>query len=371
MVAISSYSAQILEAYELAARYRAVGTPVVVGGPHVSMQPHEAAQHCDAVAIGEGEPIWRTIVGDCERGQLQQYYGAQFSAFDMNDAPMPAFHLLDPDKYNRLLVQTSRGCPHRCEFCAASILISKKYKQKPAHKVLAEIDAIREIWKRPFIEFADDNSFINKEYWHQLLPELRKRDVRWFAESDLAIANDPRLLSLMYESGCNQVLLGLESPEQAAIGGVELNADWKNKTFAQQRQAVATIQSHGIRVIGCFVLGLDGHGPDIGQKVIDYARELELFDVQVTVQTAFPGTPLYSRLKSQERLIEAENWNKCTLFDINYHPQGMTSEQLRSVLMDLAERLYDARSTTWRRQQFKEKLREVRRERKQEKCTAA
>jgi radical SAM superfamily enzyme YgiQ (UPF0313 family) len=175
----------------------------------------------------------------------------------------------------------------------------------------------------------------------------------------------------MYESGCSQVLLGLESPEQSGLEGIELNADWKRKTFALQKQAVHTIQSHGIRVIGCFVLGLDGHGPDVGQKVIDYARELELFDVQVTVQTAFPGTPLYSRLKSGNRLIDEENWNKCTLFDVNYHPQGMTSDQLRSTLMDLGERLYDSQSTTWRRKQFNEKLRELRRIAKRSKCPAA
>lgn len=83
--------------------------------------------------------------------------------------------------------------------------------------------------------------------------------------------------------------------------------------------------------------------------------------MQVTVQTVFPGTPLYARLKSEDRLIEAENWNKCTLFDVNYHPQAMTSDQLRQVLMDLGERLYDDQLTSWRRRQFKEKLREVRR----------
>ena len=130
-VAISSYSAQILDAYELADRYRERKIPVIIGGPHVSYLPEEAAEHCDAVAIGEGEAIWPEIIQDLKQGQLQQSYGTIFSWFDMKDAPMPAFELLEPSKYNRLTVQTSRGCPHRCEFCAASILLSKKYKQKP------------------------------------------------------------------------------------------------------------------------------------------------------------------------------------------------------------------------------------------------
>jgi radical SAM superfamily enzyme YgiQ (UPF0313 family) len=357
LVAISSYTAQILEAYELADRFRAAKIPVVIGGPHASVMPHEAAQHCDAVVIGEGEPIWLQIISDAERGELQPFYGAQFSAFKMEDAPMPAFHLLQPDRYNRLTVQTSRGCPHRCDFCAASILIANRYKQKPARKVLAEIDAIREIWRHPFIEFADDNSFVNREYWHGLLPELRKRHIRWFAETDLTVADDAELLTKMYDAGCAQVLIGLESPGAIGMDGMELNSNFKWKTYAKQKEAVKRIQAHGVRVIGCFVLGLDGHGPDIGDRVLDYAQELELFDVQITVQTPFPGTPLYARYKFEERLIEPENWNKYTLFDVNFRPDGMTAKELRGVLRDLAERMYSSELTQARRRRFRENLR--------------
>ena len=110
---------------------------------------------------------------------------------------MPAYELLEPSKYNRLIVQTSRGCPLRCEFCASSILLRARYKQKPIEKVLAEIDRIRAFWRRPFIEFADDNAFVNRRYWKQLLPELKKRKIRWFAETDLSIHEDAELLRLM------------------------------------------------------------------------------------------------------------------------------------------------------------------------------
>ena len=137
--------------------------------------------------------------------------------FDLQDAPMPAFELLDIGRYNRLTVQTSRGCPHRCAFCASSILLTKQYKQKPADRVLAEIDRIKTLWEHPFIEFADDNTFVNKAYWKELLPELKKRNIRWFTETDVSLAQDGELLHLMRESGCAQVLIGFESPTAPAL----------------------------------------------------------------------------------------------------------------------------------------------------------
>ena len=209
LVAVSSYSAQIDEAYELGDILRERGMPVVIGGPHVTALPEEAALHCDAVVVGEGEPSWPQVLANAEQGKLQSVYGSSDEQFDLADAPMPAFELLDIENYNRLTVQTSRGCPFRCEFCASSVVLTERYKQKPADKVLAEIDRICEIWNHPFIEFADDNSFVNKAYWKDLLPHLKSRNIRWFTETDISVADDPELLEMMHESGCAQVLIGL------------------------------------------------------------------------------------------------------------------------------------------------------------------
>ncbi len=187
LVAISSFSAQIKEAYELAARYQALGVPVVMGGLHVTSNPQEPARYGASAVLGEGEVVWPQILADAQVQRLQPLYDARGREFDLAHSPMPAFELLDIERYNRVTVQTSRGCPWRCSFCASSILLTRKYKQKPVPKVLAEIDRIRTLWPRPFIEFADDNSFVNRAYWRELLPELKKRRIRWFTETDLAI----------------------------------------------------------------------------------------------------------------------------------------------------------------------------------------
>src|SRR5438445_4611143 len=117
-VAVSSFSAQIKEAYELADRYRAVGTKVILGGLHVTALPREAAMHADAVVLGEGEPLWPRVVDDLVNGELDAVYDARPIKFDLANAPMPRYELLDVEKYNRLTIQTQRGCPFDCEFCA-------------------------------------------------------------------------------------------------------------------------------------------------------------------------------------------------------------------------------------------------------------
>jgi radical SAM superfamily enzyme YgiQ (UPF0313 family) len=362
LAAISSYSAQINEAYELADRYREAGVPVVLGGPHVTALPDEALGHCDAVVIGEGEPCWPELLGDAEAGRLQPRYGERNSTWDIADAPMPAFELLDISNYNRLTVQTSRGCPHRCEFCAASVILTDQYKQKPIAKVLAEIERILTIWDRPFIEFADDNSFVNHAYWRELLPQLKGKGLRWFAETDLSVAEDQELLGLMRETGCAQVLIGLESPTNAGLGGLELRNDWKLKRSSHYKDAIAVIQSQGITVNGCFVIGLDGHGPEVFEQVMSFVKDARLYEVQVTIMTAFPGTPLYERLDREGRLLEPTNWKKCTLFDINFVPTGMSVEELHNGFKKLAVDLYSEEFTDWRRHAFKEQLRRHRRQ---------
>ncbi|MDA3962518.1 MAG: radical SAM protein [Planctomycetota bacterium] len=353
LMAISSFSAQIDEGYALADRVRASGCTVVMGGPHVSVCTDEAAAHCDAVIIGEGEMSWPQVLADAERGAVQPRYGQLGTSFDLRQAPMPRHSLLDPERYNRLTVQTSRGCPHRCEFCAATPLMSPGYRQKPMDLVLAEIDAIQNLWSHPFLEFADDNSCVDRRYWKNLCRAMIPRRLRWFTEADLSVAEDEELLALMAESGCAQILIGLESPEAGALGGIELRGDWKRRRHDRYLAAIERVQSYGISVNGCFILGLDGHTPAIFDQVYHFVQDSDLTEVQVTLMTAFPGTPLYRRLYDSDRLLDATAWDRCTLFDINYQPSHMSVAELRSGFHELVSRLYSPEASAARKTRFR------------------
>lgn len=357
LAAVSTMTAQVKDAFELALRYRKAGTRTVIGGLHATALPDEALRHFDTVVVGEGESSWPSLLQDFEAGRLQRLYRPGGQEFSLDDAPMPRFELLDPGKYNRLTVQTQRGCPWRCEFCASSITLTSRYKLKPVPKVIAEIRAIKALWPRPFIEFADDNSFVNKRRSKELLRALAGEGVRWFTETDISVADDGELLALMRESGCVQVLVGLESPTQTGLDGIELNRNWKRKRFDRYREAVERIQSHGILVTGCFVLGLDGHTPAVFEDVHRFVEESGLGEVQITVMTPFPGTPLYERLRTNGRLLDETAWEKCTLFDVNIRPEGMSVSQLEHGLLELAQRLYSAEEKQARMRAFRRQYR--------------
>ena len=361
LVAISTFTAQVKEAYQVAHLYRRRGVATVMGGLHITSCPEEALQHSDIIVIGEGEGVWPRLLEDVEMGRAEATYDARGCEYALADAPVPRFDLLDTDHYNRITVQTNRGCPWRCEFCASSILLTPRYKMKPVAKVIEEVRAVKALWPRPYIEFADDNSFVNKRRSRELVGAMAGEGVRWFTETDISVADDPDLLEMLREAGCAEVLIGLESPSVAGLDGVELKRNWKLQRIDGYREAIRRIQAHGVAVNACFILGLDGDGPEIFEAVESFVEETNPFDVQITVQTPFPGTPLYQRLRDEGRLLEEGAWERCTLFDVTYRPTGMTAQELERGLIDLGSRLYSEDATRRRRKGFMDQWRDGRR----------
>jgi radical SAM superfamily enzyme YgiQ (UPF0313 family) len=356
LVGISTFTAQAYEAYELADRYRARGTRVVIGGTHASLLPQEALQHADAVVCGGAEDVWGDVLRDAENGALKSVYrGANRGFYAEREPVMPRFDLLVGRPYNRITIQTSRGCPLDCDFCAASKIFTPRYEQKPVDAVEREVQRVVSLFDRPFLEFADDNTFVNRKWSEDFLRMLAKYGLRWFTETDVRVADHPGLAKLMYDAGCYQVLIGFESPRATSLSGID-RSNWKAKRRGEYLRAIDTLQSAGVSVNGCFIVGLDNDTPSIFEEIRDFVRDSGLIEVQVTVLTPFPGTRLYDRLRSEGRLLAEHYWDRCTLFDVNFVPKQMSVDELEAGVRWLFRELYAESAVTRRKRHYVELL---------------
>jgi radical SAM superfamily enzyme YgiQ (UPF0313 family) len=356
LVAMTSYTAMAYEMYTLADRYRAAGVPVVLGGLHASFAPEETKEHADAVCIGEGELLWPQILADFRKGGvsgLRPFYVEQSpGAYDLALSPMPRFEHLIGRRYNRITVQTVRGCPLDCEFCGASKLYGPKFRRKPLDKVVAELRRIKDLWgDNAFFELADDNSFANRHWAREFLTAIQDLDLRWFTETDISVADDDELLRLLAKSGCRQILIGLESTSTATLNGID-RANWKLKRHGKYMDAIKKIQSYGVTVNGCFIVGNDGDDPGIFEALRDFIEQSELLEAQVTILTPFPGTALLSRLRASGRLLYEKFWDKCTLFDLVFEPKQMSPDELVEGHMWLMSQIYNEKQYARRKRHY-------------------
>ena len=349
VVAVSATTASACEAYRLGDALRGAGIRCVLGGLHASACPDEAAQHFDAVVVGDGEPVWHTLVADAAAGSLQTLYRA---ARDPVPAarPRPRFDLL-PERPTRWTLQTQRGCPFACEFCAASRLLGP-HREKPVDVIRRELAQITALDPTPLIELADDNTFAVRADADELLDVMGESGALWFTETDWRVGERPDVLARLAEAGCVQVLVGLESRVYRHPG---MGA--KNAESDRILRAVDAVQATGVAVLGCVVVGADGETRESIDALGDFVERSGLAGVQATLQTPFPGTALRRRLAREGRLPADPDWSRHTLFDVTFRPDRMSAEQLQDAFHGLLERIHgpDAarrrsavRRATWR-----------------------
>lgn len=335
LVAISALTASAPQAMALSQALRAEGLRTALGGLHATACPEECQPHFDAVVVGDGEPVWPSLLADASGDTLRPVYRAE-RPFDLTESRPPRWDLLPHRDRPRFTLQTARGCPLACEFCGASRLLGP-FREKPPDLVARELDAMRAIVHRPVVELADDNTFAGGRDHAPLLDALGASGVRYFTEADWRIGERQDLLAGLAESGCVQVLVGLESlsPRFAGMGAKKARID-------RMMDAVANIQDAGVAVIGCFVVGADGEDHESLAALGDFLLDAPLADVQLTIQTPFPGTPLRRRLAAEGRLLPDRGWECHTLFDVVYRPDPLSADELQSAFHNLVKMTFAA-----------------------------
>jgi len=308
-------------AYELADRCRSHGITVVLGGPHVTLVPHEAKDHADAIVVGYAEDTWPQLLRDFASGALRSEY-RQAADFSLNRPDMP-FARRDLFNRGQFLTQSvfeaTRSCGHDCEFCVAPSAWGRKQLQKPVSWV---VEDIRRQGDRRIL-FVDLNLVSDRSYAMELFSALVPLKVRWFGLSTVLIAHDPELMQLMRRSGCRGLLLGLESITRGGLkdAGKQFNAS------VDYAQLIDSLHQLGIAIQGCFVFGLDDDTRAVFDATAEFAIDSGIDLPRFAVLTPFPGTPLHERLAAEKRIL-TRDWELYDGQHVVFQPRHMSPEQL-------------------------------------------
>jgi radical SAM superfamily enzyme YgiQ (UPF0313 family) len=326
VVGITYVSFMARRAYEIADTYRERGVYVVLGGVHATSTPDEAAVHADTVVLGEAEETWPQFLEDFKKGKPRPRYRCRRRP-DMSQAVVPRWDLVRREHYLNLLVQTTRGCSFRCDFCQIRSLYGPP-RYKAVEQVIKEIEEIGRHKRMPGplkLMFADDNIVGNISYAKKLFRAMIPLGVKWTSQASINIADDPELLSLAAQSGCDSLLIGFESVSQKSLDSVNKGKVNRVDDF---RRAVDRIQAQGINLYSYMIFGFDDNDASIFQETLRFVQEAAIEFPLFNVLSPIPGTKLFDRLAEADRLVEA-TWEKLNGYNVCFKPQRMTRHELR------------------------------------------
>ncbi len=315
LVGISACTSRALRGYEIADEFRRRGVPVVMGGIHVSMQPEEAQEYADTIIIGEAEGIWQKFIADFKQGISKKVYIARDKP-SLNNLPIPRFSLIEKYKsryssFNRGVlgrflplplfpIQTARGCPHNCDFCAVTAFSGGKYRERPVSDVINEIKSLDA--KSCF--FLDDNIFGNPSRAKELFKALIPLKILWFGQATISNAEDKELIQLARKSGCILLYIGLESISHRHLSSI-------GKTFnkvEKYESNLRTYRQEGISVVASMIFGFDYEESTVFKEVYDFLVKNRIPYTQWQFITPYPGTPFLKKLEEQGRLKDNKWW---------------------------------------------------------------
>ncbi len=361
LVGIGAMTRMVAKAYRMADAIRAVGVPVVMGGPHVTEEADEALgrdggpRHVDAVALGEADETWPMIVNDAVRGELKDIYAPVDVAGkdkkpSLKDYPAIPWNSIDLDQFNLLPkivapllnrvgegwgtfriipVESGRGCPYGCEFCTVTGFFGDSIRFRSNESVVNELLMLKARARKEkgqiAVFFIDDNFAINIKRTKSLLRDIiaAKAQVHWVAQISANLLRDEELVDLIAASGGKWVFIGMESIDSTNLKDV-------NKGFNKPGEYAAVLQrlaQRNVYAITSFIFGMDNDTVGVAERTLQQVRTwppgLPIFGLL----TPLPATPLYKRLETAGRLTRPKHWKEFIPFAMAHTPLKMTIQE--------------------------------------------
>jgi radical SAM superfamily enzyme YgiQ (UPF0313 family) len=338
LVAMTVETFTARRAYQIAARYRREGVPVVMGGHHPSMLPEESLQHADAVVIGDAEGSWETLVADAAAGRLQRLYRSR-----PGDGGPPVYDrsLFSGRRYAPIsLIQAGRGCRFACDFCSIHAFYGSYRAQRVPADIVAEM---RTLPPRRLVFFVDDNLYWRRDAFEALMRALIPLKMRWCCQITIDVARDEALLDLMADAGCALALIGFESLDRESL--LQMRKKW-NGVAGGYDEVIRRFHARGIMIYGTFVFGYDADTPASFDRAAAFASEQSLCIANFNPLTPMPGTGLYDRLRAEGRLTRDTWWldPSYRYGDAIFTPRGMSPDELSKGPMRARRAFYGWRS---------------------------
>ena len=329
LAAITVYTTLGMRAYEVADEFRRRNVPVVLGGIHASMLPDEAQEHADTVIVGEAEETWPQFINDFRNGVHKKRYVTEHPP-RLENLPVPRFSLLDQSHYisrgrrgvlrSTFLgspwfpIQTARGCPYGCEYCAVTAFNGTRHRTRPISDVIKEIETLKP--KSCF--FVDDDIFLAPRRAKELFRALIPLKIRWMGQGSIGAAKDIELLRLARASGCFAILVGIES-----LSRRELDSIGKKQNIIEEYETqIRNYRDAGIVIQANMMFGFGPEDPGVFDEATDFLLKNRVPLTKWWPVIPLPGTGLYARLQEEGRLKDGRWWlrpaGNSTLLDLEF-----------------------------------------------------
>jgi radical SAM superfamily enzyme YgiQ (UPF0313 family) len=325
-IPVETYTAK--RAYQIASEYRRRGVPVVMGGFHATLAPDEVSRYAEAIVVGEAENVYKSET----QPDLSEIRYDRRLFTGKNYLPIR-------------LIETGRGCKFPCDFCAIQTFFKRRARHRPIDAIVMELLELKDGARLFF--FVDDNFAADIGFASELAEALEPLGLRWVTQMSINAAHDEALLARLKTAGCCGVLIGFESLDESVLRSMR-------KTFNTMKGgypvALANLRRYGIRVYGTFVFGYGETRRESFAQAAEFAIDNRFYIAAFNHLTPFPGTPLYTRLAQEGRLLY-ENWwldERYRYNDLPFRPEGGEPDDIRKGCLTARRRFYGWRSMALR-----------------------
>jgi radical SAM superfamily enzyme YgiQ (UPF0313 family) len=338
VVAITCWTMHAQRGYDIAAKFREQGIPVIMGGPHAWFNPEEAAEHCDAVGVGEGEPIWSRMLDDALNGRLQKIYRAPQMP-SLAGLPLPRWDMLNLNNYGpfkTFSMMSSRGCPMQCEFCSERTYLGGGFRVRPVQDV---IEDIKNTGSRN-IFFGDSDFGGKRAHALELMEAMIPLKLRWSALWTSFLCYDDEYMDVAKRSGLLHVNLGIESINPETLSGM-------NKKFnkvGRYKEMLENLRRRGISYSLNFIFGWDNETPDVFRSTLDFLHEQRVPVAYFNILTPEKGTMFYEKMREEDRILRLEDIGRWPGQVCHLKPKWCNAEDIERNVQKLYSDFYSWKS---------------------------